>query len=76
MLDTNRPSDAEPLLRRALAIQERSLGPNHPDVAGQLNNLAMFLHDTNRLSQAEPLLRRALTICETSLGKKHPSTLR
>jgi hypothetical protein len=29
----------EPLLRRALAIDEKSFGPEHPDVATRLNNL-------------------------------------
>jgi hypothetical protein len=28
--DTNRPSEAEPLHRRALAIYKESLGPDHP----------------------------------------------
>jgi hypothetical protein len=29
--DTNRLSEAEPLMRRALAIEEASFGPDHPD---------------------------------------------
>jgi hypothetical protein len=49
--DTNRLSEAEPLMRRALAIDEKSYGPDHPDVAVQLNNLALLLKDTNRLSE-------------------------
>jgi len=28
---------AEPLHKRALAIREKALGPNHPDVATSLN---------------------------------------
>ena len=59
-------SEAEPLLRRALAIDEQSFGPNHPNVATSLANLANVLHKANRLSEAEPLLRRALTIAEKS----------
>ena len=38
--DTNRLAEAEPLMRRALAIDEKSFGPDHPDVAIGLNNLA------------------------------------
>ena len=68
-------SEAEPLVRRALAIGEASLGPNHPQVATNLNNLASLLRDTNRLSEAEPLFRRAVGIVESSLGPDHPSTL-
>ena len=30
---TNRLAEAEPLMRRALAIDEKSFGPDHPDVA-------------------------------------------
>jgi tetratricopeptide (TPR) repeat protein len=70
---TNRLGEAEPLYRRALAIDERSLGPDHPKVATDLNNLAKLLRDTNRLDQAEPLYRRALAIGERSLGPDHPS---
>lgn len=31
---------AEPLCLRALAIREKALGPEHPQVATSLNNLA------------------------------------
>ena len=60
---------AEPLYRRALAIDEASLGKDHPAVARDLNNLAVLLGDTNRLSETEPLYRRALAINEASFGK-------
>ncbi|HME27801.1 MAG TPA: tetratricopeptide repeat protein [Acetobacteraceae bacterium] len=64
---------AEPLVRRALAIGEASLGKDHPTVAIYLSNLATLLYATNRLGEAEPLMRRALAIDEASLGKDHPS---
>jgi tetratricopeptide (TPR) repeat protein len=63
---------AEPVLRRALAIIEASLGGEHPTVATCLNNLAQLLQATNRLAEAEPLIRRALAIDEASLGGEHP----
>ncbi len=62
---------AEPLFRRALAIDEANLGKDHPNVAIRLNNLALLLQETNRLAEAEPLTRRALAIDEASLGKDH-----
>jgi len=65
--------EAEPLYRRALAIDERSYGPDHPDVASALNNLAGLLYATNRLAEAEPLYRRALAISERSYGPDHPT---
>ena len=63
---------AESLYRRALEIDEASLGPKHPEVARNLNNLALLLKATNRLGEAEPLMRRALEIDEASFGPKHP----
>ena len=63
---------AEPLMRRALAIDEASNGPEHPRVAAGLNNLAQLLQATNRLKDAEPLMRRALAIDEASYGPEHP----
>jgi tetratricopeptide (TPR) repeat protein len=71
-----RYEDAEPLYRRALAIDEASYGNDHPEVAGALNNLALLLQDTNRLGEAEPLMRRALAIDEASYGNDHPDVAR
>jgi tetratricopeptide (TPR) repeat protein len=58
--------------RRALTIDEQSLGKDHPDVARDLNNLAQLYKATNRLKEAEPLMKRALAIDEASFGKDHP----
>ena len=60
-------------MRRALAIDEKSYGPEHPNVATDLNNLALLLQATNRLEEAEPLMRRALAIDEKSYGPEHPN---
>jgi hypothetical protein len=60
------------LIHRALAIDEKSLGPEHPNVAIRLGNLAQLLQATNRLTEAEPLMRRALAIDEKSFGAEHP----
>jgi Tetratricopeptide repeat len=65
-------AQAEPLMRRALVIDEASFGPGHPNVARDLGNLAALLKATSRLSEAEPLMRRALAIDEASLGPDHP----
>ena len=72
LFETNRFIEAEPLMQRALAIGERSFGPEHPSVAIRLNNLAQLLQATGRLAEAEPLLRRALMIDEGSFGPEHP----
>ena len=73
LLDTNRAEEAEPLMRRALEIDEVAFGEQHPTVAIQLNNLATLLHSTNRIEEAEPLIRRALEIDEAALGDQHPT---
>ena len=36
-------AEAEPLYRRALAIAEKALGPEHPDLATDLQNYAVCL---------------------------------
>jgi Tetratricopeptide repeat/CHAT domain len=50
-----RYAEAEPLRKRALAIYEKALGPNHPDVAITLNNLAWLYKTQGRYAEAEPL---------------------
>lgn len=64
---------AEPLMRRALSIDEASFGADHPNVARDLNNLAQLLQDTHRLAEAEPLMRRALSIDEANFVADHPT---
>ncbi len=73
--DTGRAGEAELLYRRALAIAETALGPDHPNVATCLGNLAELLRVTGRAGEAEPLYRRALAILEASLGPEHPNTV-
>jgi tetratricopeptide (TPR) repeat protein len=58
---------AQALYERALAIREKSLGPEHPETASALQ-------DQGDLVGARPLLERALAICEKILGPKHPET--
>jgi len=66
-------TEAEPLLRRALRLEETSHGLDHANVALPLNNLAQLLHATNRMSEAEELMRRALLINEANFGTDHPT---
>jgi Tfp pilus assembly protein PilF len=63
------------LYRRALAIDEASYGPDHPEVARDLNNLAGLLGHSGRRGEAERLFRRALAICDARLGPEHPHTI-
>jgi tetratricopeptide (TPR) repeat protein len=63
---------AETLYRRAIALDEASLGPDHPFVAINLQNLADLDFDRKRFAEAESLYRRAIAIREKSLGPEHP----
>ena len=60
-------------MRRALAIDEQSYGPEHPNVSRDLNNLATLLNATNRLGEAELLMRRVVDMMERSYGVNHPN---
>ena len=63
-------------MRRALQIDETSYGLDNPNVARDLNNLALLLKATKRLAEAEALMRRALVIILASLGLDHPNSKR
>ena len=63
-------------MERSLKTDEKSYGPEHPNVSKDLNNLALLYQATNRLSEAEPLMERALKIDEKSYGPEHPEVAR
>jgi tetratricopeptide (TPR) repeat protein len=48
-------AEAEPLYRRALSIREKVLGPEHPDTATILDNLAELYRQQGRYAEAENL---------------------
>ena len=59
--------------KKAIEIAERTYGPDHPNVATSLNNLASFYQDQGQYAEAEPLFKRSLAIREKALGPDHPS---
>lgn len=65
-----RDDEAEALLRHAIVVLERELGPDHPEVAGAWNNLGSALADDEAAVAA---YRHALAAKERSLGPDHPS---
>ena len=50
---TSTSQDAEPLCKRALEIREKVLGSDHPDVAKQLNNLALLCQNQGKYEEVE-----------------------
>jgi CHAT domain-containing protein/Tfp pilus assembly protein PilF len=67
-----RYGEAIPLAAEVLRILTPLLGPEHPNVATSLNNLAELYRIQGNYGDAEPLLQRALRIRETALGPDHP----
>ena len=62
---------AERRYRQSLAIREKILGKDHPDVAESLNGLASVIGLRN-IGEAEQSARRSLSIREKALGKTDP----
>jgi tetratricopeptide (TPR) repeat protein len=67
-----RYDESEAIYRRALAIFEKTFGPEHYEVASNLHNLAAVLCTRGDLDEAEKLYRRALVIKEKLLGEDSP----
>ena len=63
---------ARPLYERALAIRERVLGPDHPEVAGTLNNLGNAWRDLGQPGRARELYVRAYGILQRAFPTGHP----
>src|SRR5437899_11253802 len=61
--------EAEALFREALAIKTRLLGPEHPEIAGLLENIAHVLRDKSNF--AEALYRQVLGVRRKLLGEEH-----
>lgn len=60
--------DAEPLCKRALEIREKHLGADHPDVAKQINNLALICQNQGKYAEVEGYYQRAIDIYRKNLG--------
>jgi CHAT domain-containing protein/Tfp pilus assembly protein PilF len=64
LYEKGRYSDAIRLAERALNLEEKSLGPNHPDIVSSFNYLASLYIKNGAYSKAEPLFQRALKVME------------
>ena len=67
-------TEIENMYRRALAIQDRSLGREHPSTALTLSNLGGLLAGRGDFAQAEQMQRAALSTMEKVFGEQHPDT--
>ena len=66
-------AEAIEIAKRSLALAEKQLGPDHPDVGQSLNNLALLYDKQGRYGEAEPLYKRSLALSEKALGPDHPA---
>ncbi len=63
--------EAEPLLEEALNLRHQALGEEHPDIATNLNSLAMLFYAKGDYGAAEPLGRESLEMRRRLLGNDH-----
>ena len=68
-----RDAEAEALYLRAIAINEKTRGPEYPGQANLLGGLADVYRAQAHYGEAESLYRRALAIWEKTLGPWHPN---
>ena len=55
-----------------LQQREALYGPNHPNLADSLSNLAILYNQSGEYDKAQPLYERALQIYQTAHGPDHP----
>jgi tetratricopeptide (TPR) repeat protein len=68
-------TEAETLLREALATEQRVLGPAHAKTLAVRHNLGIALRMSGQTSEAERIDRDTLEIRRRVLGPEHPETL-
>ena len=68
-----RYAEAEPLYRRSLAIWEKQLGRDHPDVATSLNNLAGLSAAQGRWAEAAESIDRARRVVRRHVARVLPA---
>ena len=65
-------AEAIALAKDAVELTEKTLGPDHPEVARNLDTLARWYQNFADYANAESLASRALAIREKALGPEHP----
>lgn len=74
LYQAGRYAEAVPMAEKLVRLNEKALGPEHPNTATNLNNLAELYFSMGDYARAEPLYQRALKIREKALGPEHPDT--
>ena len=68
-------TESSAMLKRALDLAISVYGPDHPETAKILDNLAQNEEQAKRYPQAEAAFRRALAIRRAAFGPAHPDVL-
>jgi CHAT domain-containing protein/tetratricopeptide (TPR) repeat protein len=72
LLRQGRLEETFQLVESLLAIHEKALGPEHPEVSPWLNRLANVWLFRGDYARAAPLIQRSLAIQEKVFGPEHP----
>jgi len=72
--DAGKFQEAVPIAEKVLKYCQKHDGPDHPETADSLNDLASLYAGMGDYARAAPLYERALKIREKALGKDHPYT--
>jgi CHAT domain-containing protein/Tfp pilus assembly protein PilF len=64
--------EAQSAIEKVLAIREKIIGPDHPDIAFALTLEANIAYYKGDLGKAETLFQRAIAMLEKTLGTDHP----
>jgi tetratricopeptide (TPR) repeat protein len=71
LVRTGKYAEATEVALRVVAMQEKALGPDHPDVAKAQDTLATFYRIQRRYDDAEQVLKASLVTQEKALGPDH-----
>ena len=69
-----RYTETEPLLKGALEILRKTLGPKDLETVTALNDLGTLYVETGDYAEAEPLLQQVLEARKAGFGPEHPET--
>jgi CHAT domain-containing protein/tetratricopeptide (TPR) repeat protein len=72
--DAGQYDEALPLFERVIETRQMILGPDAPDLAAVIHDLAVFYYYKGDYPKVEPLSQRALAIQEKTLGPEHSQT--
>jgi eukaryotic-like serine/threonine-protein kinase len=75
-IDLGQFPDARTQLERALEVERRALGAEHPKTLRTMSRLGCLTYLQGRNPEAEALLDRTLKIQRRVMGPEHPDTLR